>query len=120
MLISRGLAGFALLAALTGIALSSPRVYPTGVTIYDPSRAYNSFVAFSALDEGGHIGRQHRTSVDFDAADNFQVPPFATCEPHRALDLGIVLGGEFVLVDQVQQQVRELGLDLKAAIVVLP
>jgi hypothetical protein len=41
--------------AMAGLALSSPRVYPTGVTIYDPARAYNCFVAFSALDGNTHL-----------------------------------------------------------------
>jgi hypothetical protein len=27
---------------------SGPSVYPTGVTVYDPARAYSSFVCFSA------------------------------------------------------------------------
>lgn len=40
----------AVLALFAGSALSSPRIYPTGVTIYDPARAYNSFVSFSAPD----------------------------------------------------------------------
>lgn len=34
---------------------AGPRIYPTGTTIYDPSRAYNSFVAFSAPDGKTHL-----------------------------------------------------------------
>jgi hypothetical protein len=34
---------------------ASPRVYPTGVTIYDPARAYNSYVCFSSLDGATHL-----------------------------------------------------------------
>ena len=34
---------------------ASPRVYPTGVTIYDPTRAYNCFVSFSSLDGSTHL-----------------------------------------------------------------
>lgn len=45
----------AVLALFAGSALSSPRIYPTGVTIYDPARAYNSFVSFSAPDGNTHL-----------------------------------------------------------------
>jgi Arylsulfotransferase (ASST) len=37
------------------VATSSPRIYPTGVTIYDPARAYNSYIAFSSLDGNTHL-----------------------------------------------------------------
>ncbi len=36
-------------------ALASPRIFPTGVTIYDPSRAWNSFISFTALDGATHL-----------------------------------------------------------------
>ncbi|MGA7343770.1 MAG: aryl-sulfate sulfotransferase [Terracidiphilus sp.] len=52
---SRLIACAALLTVLSGIAPGSPRVYPTGVTIYDPLRAYNCFVAFSASDGITHL-----------------------------------------------------------------
>jgi hypothetical protein len=39
----------------SGNAKSSPRIYPTGVTIYDPARAYNCFVAFSSLDGNTYL-----------------------------------------------------------------
>src|ERR1700744_1115845 len=51
----RWLAAIALLVAMTSVAVSSPRIYPTGVTIYDPARAYNCFVAFSSLDGNTHL-----------------------------------------------------------------
>jgi Arylsulfotransferase (ASST) len=44
-----------LACAFSGMASASPRVYPTGVTIYDPARAYNSFVCFSAPDGATHL-----------------------------------------------------------------
>lgn len=49
-----------LIAALLGCpwaatAPASPRIYPTGVTIYDPSRAFNSFICFSAPDGATHL-----------------------------------------------------------------
>lgn len=36
------------IVVLAGLLAAAPRVYPTGVTIYDPSRAYNSYLCFSA------------------------------------------------------------------------
>ena len=37
------------------IALAGPTVYPTGTTVYDPVRAYNSFVLFTSLDNVVHL-----------------------------------------------------------------
>jgi hypothetical protein len=37
------------------IGLSAPRVFPTGVTIYDPSRAYNCYVSFTAADGNTYV-----------------------------------------------------------------
>jgi hypothetical protein len=34
----------------TGIVMARPSVYPTGVTIYKPDKAYNSYVVYSAPD----------------------------------------------------------------------
>ncbi|MGA7713303.1 MAG: aryl-sulfate sulfotransferase [Rhizomicrobium sp.] len=60
-------AKFASLALAAGLfmttaASASPSVYPTGTTIYDPGKAYNSFVAFAApdgktrlIDLDGHV-----------------------------------------------------------------
>ena len=44
-----------LLGFIARAASGSPRVYPTGVTIYDPARAYNSFLCFSAPDGATHL-----------------------------------------------------------------
>ena len=47
----------ALCLAWTGTweAQASPSVYKTGTTIYDPAKAYNSFVVFTALDGKTHL-----------------------------------------------------------------
>jgi hypothetical protein len=58
-LIRGGAMATALSIFAAGLAMASPRVYPTGVTVYDPSRAYNSFVVFTALD-----GRTHLVDMD--------------------------------------------------------
>jgi len=34
------------IASFAAAAIAAPRVYPTGVTIYDPARAYNSYILF--------------------------------------------------------------------------
>lgn len=39
----------------TESALASPSVYPTGVTRYDPSKAYNSYVLFAGQDKKTHL-----------------------------------------------------------------
>ena len=44
-----------LVALLVIVAIGGPRIYPTRVTIYDPSRAFNSFVSFSAPDGNTHL-----------------------------------------------------------------
>lgn len=38
-------------ALVAGQAVAAPSVYPTGVTIYDPARAWNGYVIFSAPDK---------------------------------------------------------------------
>jgi hypothetical protein len=48
-------------------ASASPRIFPTGVTVYEPTRAYNSFVCFSALDGKTHL-------VDMDGNQVHQWP----------------------------------------------
>jgi hypothetical protein len=45
----------ALILASHSRANASPRIFPTGVTVYEPKRAYNSFVCFSALDGKTHL-----------------------------------------------------------------
>jgi hypothetical protein len=44
-----------LASTFAGMASASPRIYPTGVTIYDPARAYSSFICFGAPDGGTHL-----------------------------------------------------------------
>jgi hypothetical protein len=36
-------------------AIAGPSVYPTGVTIYNPQKAYNGYVVFSAPDGKTHM-----------------------------------------------------------------
>jgi hypothetical protein len=48
-------AAVAALALTTGTAMANPSIFPTGVTTYDPAKAYNSYVIFSAPDEKTHL-----------------------------------------------------------------
>ena len=73
----------ALLAASPRQASASPRVYPTGVTIYDPTRAYNSFICFSGADGNTHV-------VDMDGNEVHQWPYAGL--PGRIIDPKLVGG----------------------------
>ena len=47
----RGFVGASLAAAaLSGALRAAPTVYPTGTTIYDPTKAWNGFTVLSTLD----------------------------------------------------------------------
>jgi hypothetical protein len=45
----------ALIAALVATANAEPSIYPTGVTRYNPAKAYNVFILFSGTDEKTHL-----------------------------------------------------------------
>ena len=47
-----GLTALLLCTAITDVAVGAPSVYPTGVTIYDPARAYSSYVLFGDSSAG--------------------------------------------------------------------
>jgi hypothetical protein len=77
------LAGAAIIAPLTG-AFASPRIFPTGVTVYDPQKAYNSYVLFGAPD-----GKAHLIDMDGNEVHQWSKAGF----PTEALDPAIT-GGE--------------------------
>lgn len=83
----RRLSGAALALALAAgplAGLSAPRIFPTGVTIYDPTRAYNSFVVFGAPD-----GKAHLIDMDGHEVHHWAKAGF----PTEILD-PVVAGGE--------------------------
>ncbi len=45
----------AVVALIGGGAFAQPSVFPTGVTKYDPARAYNSFIIFGGPDSKSHL-----------------------------------------------------------------
>lgn len=49
------MAALILASLVMGGAGNPPWVYPTGVTVYDPARAYNSFISFSGADGNTHL-----------------------------------------------------------------
>jgi hypothetical protein len=77
------LAAALLLAAGPGLLSASPRVYPTGVTIYDPARAYNSFICFSSPDGHTHL-------IDMDGNEVHEWPYVGL--PGRIIDPKLVGG----------------------------
>src|SRR3954471_15254818 len=44
-----------LISSLASTAIASPSIYPTGVTRYDPSKAFNSYVLFAGSDKKTHL-----------------------------------------------------------------
>ena len=55
---TRSIATFGFSAALllaTGAAWAEPSVVPTGVTRYDPAKAYGTYVLFSGADNHTHL-----------------------------------------------------------------
>mgnify|MGYP006193257251 CR=1 FL=1 len=42
-------------AVLSAGAFAAPSVYPTGVTRYDPNKAFNQYVIFSGADKQTHL-----------------------------------------------------------------
>jgi Arylsulfotransferase (ASST) len=42
-------------ACAAPMAVSAPTAFPTGVTLYDPARAYNSYVVFGGTDKKTHL-----------------------------------------------------------------
>ena len=49
--------GISVLVAIwwASMAYAGPSIYPTGVTRYDPGKAYNVFVLFSGSDDQTHL-----------------------------------------------------------------
>jgi hypothetical protein len=68
---------------LIGTAMSSPRIYPTGVTLYDPARAYNSYFCFSSLDGATHL-------IDMDGNEVHRWNHVGN--PGNVIDPGLVAG----------------------------
>lgn len=71
------------LVLLAGTVLSylslqaAPSVFPTGVTVYDPAKAYNTYVLFSSLDSNTHL-------IDMDGNEVHSWPYFGF--PSEILD----------------------------------
>src|ERR1700761_2813079 len=77
------LAAAAACLLFASVAIGTPRVYPTGVTIYDPARAYNSYICFSAPDNKTYL-------IDMDG-NQVHTWPYAG-NPSEILDPKLVHG----------------------------
>lgn len=70
-------------ALLGGAAFAAPSVYPTGVTVYDPARAYSSYVIFTAPDDKTHL-----IDMDGNEVHRWDHPGF----PGELLDPAVIHG----------------------------
>ena len=59
------------LAILAPTAMANPSVFPTGTTIYDPERAWNGYVLFSAP-----TGNTHLIDMDGNEVNQWDRPGF--------------------------------------------
>jgi hypothetical protein len=53
----------ALLIGLTMLAVAVPSVYPTGTTLYNPAKAFNTFVLITGGDGSAHLIDMNGNSV---------------------------------------------------------
>jgi hypothetical protein len=60
-----------LIAVFLANASATPTVFPTGTTIYDPTKAYSSYVLFSAPD-----GKTHLIDMDGNSVKEWPHPGF--------------------------------------------
>lgn len=82
--IRRWIVPLALSCAATAQALAGPSVYPTGVTIFDPSKAYNCDVLFSAPD-----GRTYLINMNGDVLHTWNRSGFPARMLNPALTGGV-------------------------------
>ncbi len=100
--VSKVISGASLPAFLVSLlhvsaASAAPRVFPTGTTIYDPHRAYNSFVVFGAPD-----GKTHLIDMDGNEVHSWNKWGF----PSEILDPAISGGKKGELLVQVTNSWR--------------
>lgn len=62
---------------LSAVAHAAPSVYPTGVTRYDPAKAYNQYVIFSGADKQTHL-----IDMNGNAMENVATRGLSLCD-HR-------------------------------------
>jgi Arylsulfotransferase (ASST) len=103
-LVSKGVAT-CLAALAVGSALAGPSVFPTGVTRYDPARAYNGYVVFGGADRKTHL-------IDMDGNEVHSWPHDG--QPSLLLDPALTGGrrGD-VLVQLSEDDGKESGTSLK-------
>src|SRR6185437_10062840 len=75
-----------------GGADAAPSVYPTGVTIYDPARAYNSYVLFGDASAGAR-GETHLIDMNCNEVHSWDWGGF----PSRMVDPALAGGKRGVI-----------------------
>ncbi|MGI0492478.1 aryl-sulfate sulfotransferase [Alkalinema pantanalense CENA528] len=89
-----------LVGSTAGEAIALPSVFPTGTTIYDPARAYNSYVLFSAPDGNTHL-------IDMDGNEVHRWEKFGF--PPQILDPAQTGGEKGHLLVQLQNGTSPFG-----------
>ena len=87
--------GFTLcfLAVLAATAMANPTIFPTGTTIYDPERAWNGYVLFSAP-----TGNTHLIDMDGNEVNQWNRPGF----PAEMLDPALNDGKKGHILVQIE------------------
>ena len=105
-------------------ALAGPSVFPTGTTRYDPAKAYNSFVLFSAGDNIAHLidldgnsvhewkdANGHSTAIDPALIGGQRGHVFVTLETVEGKGTGLVPGQ---VTRKIAKRIGELDWEGKA------
>ena len=87
-----GLCAAAAASIAAAPAAASPTVYPTGVTIYDPAKAYNGLVLFNGADSATYL-----IDMDGNVAHRWDLHGF----PSRIVDPALVGGEKGLLGTQI-------------------
>ena len=78
---------------MSAVALANPTVYPTGTTIYDPEKAWNSYVVFASP-----TGKTHLIDMAGNEVHRWELAGF----PSEVLDPALTGGKKGHLLVQVE------------------
>jgi hypothetical protein len=95
----------------TGPAAASPSISPTGTTIYDPAKAFNSFVLFNGPDQVAYL-----IDMDGTVVHRWERPGF----PSKIVDPALMGGQKGVLGTQLSSISLIAGLFMDGATGVIP
>ena len=86
-------------AVLSAGAFAAPSVYPTGVTRYDPNKAFNQYVIFSGADKQTHLIDMNGNEVKTWPQAGF---PSAIIDPTARLEDGVIVDPLVVIGPRVE------------------